>query len=160
MQDLIAAFVIMAAAWLNVEPPAELPIVEYVTQAQLEEIRGDGGLETVALYDYSTRTIFLNETADIENNIYDQAVLYHEVFHDVQYMAGIPWELSCQKHLEKQAYEATEEFLKPHGKSIFTENDPNGYLNGLAYIFVTECLLNEGDGWGPPGFPRMHQTPE
>ncbi|MDQ8731638.1 DUF6647 family protein [Bradyrhizobium sp. LHD-71] len=130
-----------------------LPQIERVPAAQLHRLRYKGLLpppslaiggehatpyldpqrEVVAIYNDSTRTIYLREdwTGD---SAAEQSVLVHEMVHHLQNVAGLKYE--CSGAREKPAYLAQHEWLKLHGFELETTFD----VDMFTIVALSACM--------------------
>lgn len=130
------------ARWLstNFDLPYsdEPPRVEFTTPAQLSKLRYKGLLshqreviggehatplpefqrEVVAVYDDSTRTIYLPEHWT-GASLAEQSVLVHEMVHHLQNRAGLKY--ACSGAREKPAYLAQRKWLENHELELENE---------------------------------------
>ena len=144
--------------WLsaNFDLPAiqDHPSVKFVSPAKLASMRYDdkGFLpdrpretgvyepveaahqrEVVALYDGTTRTIFLSNVWTGTTPA-DQSVLVHEMVHHLQNLGNLKFE--CPKAREKLAYIAQNQWLKRFGKDLETEFEVDMFT-----IFVSSACM-------------------
>jgi hypothetical protein len=144
------------AKWLsqNLELPLsdELPRVEFVSQARLRQLRYKDLLpqqsqviggehatprpqsqrEVVAVYDDSTRTIYL--PAGWTGGTADRSVLVHEMVHHLQNLAGLRFD--CSGAREKPAYLAQNRWLKLHGLDLETEFE----VDMFTIVALSACM--------------------
>lgn len=144
------------AKWLsqNLELPLsdELPHVEFVSQTRLLQLRykdllpqqsqAIGGehatprpqvqREVVAVYDDSTRTIYL--PVSWTGSAADQSVLVREMVHHLQNLAGLRFE--CSGAREKPAYLAQNRWLKLHGLDLETEFE----VDMFTIVALSACM--------------------
>ena len=125
-------------AWIsaNFDLPAKSdpPQIRFATQTEMMRIRiadrmrwhgffqeepaAENERNVVAIYDTSSRTIYLPENWRGESPA-DQSILVHEMVHHLQNLAGVKFE--CPAAREKTAYLAQDKWLARFGKSL--END-------------------------------------
>jgi hypothetical protein len=145
------------ADWLstNFDLPGiqDLPRIELVPAARLASLRYKGLLsdqwresnvndpaaradfkrEVVAVYDDSTKTIFLSESWTGSTPA-EQSVLVHEMVHHMQNLGKFKYE--CPRAREKLAYEAQNEWLKIHGLEFEKEFE----IDMLMVIVLSACM--------------------
>jgi hypothetical protein len=145
------------ATWLstNFSLPGvqDLPRIELVPAARLASLRYKGLLsdqwreskvndpaaradfqhEVVAVYNDSTKTIFLSESWTGSTPA-EQSVLVHEMVHHMQNLGKLKYE--CPRAREKLAYEAQNEWLKIHGLEIEKEFE----IDMFMIIVFSACM--------------------
>ena len=144
--------------WLsaNFDLPAiqDHPSVEFVSPAKLASMRyEDNGClpdrpcetgvyepveaahqrEVVALYEGTTRTIFLSDLWTGTTPA-DQSVLVHEMVHHLQNLGELKFE--CPRAREKLAYTAQDRWLKRFGKDLETEFEVDMFT-----IFISSACM-------------------
>ncbi len=144
--------------WLsaNFDLPAiqDHPSVEFVSPAKLASMRyEDNGClpdrpcetgvyepveaahqrEVVALYEGTTRTIFLSDLWTGTTPA-DQSVLVHEMVHHLQNLGELRFE--CPRAREKLAYTAQDRWLKRFGKDLETEFE----VDMFTIIVSSACM--------------------
>jgi len=144
--------------WLsaNFDLPAiqDHPSVEFVSPAKLASMRyEDNGClpdrpcetgvyepveaahqrEVVALYEGTTRTIFLSDLWT-GTTAADQSVLVHEMVHHLQNLGELKFE--CPRAREKLAYTAQDRWLKRFGKDLETEFEVDMFT-----IFISSACM-------------------
>ena len=138
-QTLLTEIVTWLSANFDLPPILDHPSVQFVLPAKLASMRyEDKGFfpdpahktgayepvetarrrEVVALYDGTTRTIFLSSIWTGTTAV-DQSVLVHEMVHHLQNLGELKYE--CSKAREKLAYLAQDRWLKRFGKDLETE---------------------------------------
>ena len=94
-----------------------------------------GSKSPIALYNHKEKLIILDKNFNIDT-IHDQSVLLHELVHHLQSHSGKDFNGSCRGHLEKEAYELQDQWLKE-------KYDTNVYdvigINELFLILLTTC---------------------
>lgn len=139
------------AAKYDVPYSAEPPRLERVTPLRLYQLRHKAFLspqavsvgasapqpgyqrEVVAVYDDSTRTVYLPEGWTGETTA-EQSVLVHEMVHHLQNLAG--QKFACAGEREKPAYLAQDEFLKLHGLDLEKEFD----VDMFTVVATSACM--------------------
>jgi hypothetical protein len=144
--------------WLsaNFDLPAiqDHPGVEFVSPAKLASMRYEGQdflpdrtretaayepveathqREVVALYEGTTKTIFLSNTWTGTTPV-DQSVLVHEMVHHLQNLGKLKFE--CPMAREKLAYIAQDRWLKRFGKDLETEFD----VDMFTILISSACM--------------------
>lgn len=145
------------ARWLSenfeLPHPDNLPRIERVPAAQLYRLRYKGLLpppslaiggehatlrpdyqrEVVAIYNDSTKTIYLRDdwTGD---SAAEQSVLVHEMVHHLQNVAGVKYE--CSGAREKPAYLAQDQWLKLRGLELETTFD----VDMFTIVALSACM--------------------
>ena len=94
-----------------------------------------GSKSPLALYNHKEKLVLLDITFDIET-IHDQSVILHELVHHLQNYANKPFEKGCRGHLEKEAYDLHNKWLKE--KYNMNVYDVIG-INELFLILLTSC---------------------
>ena len=147
----------MIATWLsiNFDLPAihDLPRVELVPAARLASLRYKGLLpdqwrennvndpaaradfqrEVVAVYNNSTKTIFLSESWTGSTPA-EQSVLVHEMVHHLQNLGKFKYE--CPQAREKLAYEAQNEWLKLYALDLEKEFE----IDMMTLLIRSACM--------------------
>ena len=141
METLMTA--IMAWLTLNFALPAapELPRVARVTPEEMVQVRLRGrespaaatAFEVEALYDDSTRTIYLRRGWS-PRTPREVSVLVHEMVHHLQNAAGMRFE--CPQARERMAYAAQRRWLERHGKDLLDEFQ----LDPMTVLLRTRCM--------------------
>lgn len=67
-----------------------------------------------AVYDPRVRTIYLRNDLDM-TQLYGQAVLLHELVHDLQYLRGDFARAKCPNAVEEQAHTLQSKYIEAHG---------------------------------------------
>lgn len=146
METLLLALLTWTTIAAGLPPVAadRLPEVVYTTQENMCLAHYgepcDGPMGPAALYDPSMARIYLLEDWSAED-IIDVSILVHELVHHAQSEAGVTNE-SCPASDERLAYEVQEEFMQAAGRSIFMELDPEGVMNRIALLFLTQCSMH------------------
>jgi hypothetical protein len=148
-QDLLADI----GAWLasNCELPAvpERPIIEFVSDTRIAAMRLQGlsrlrgaidhrytepaQRRPVALYDDSSRTIFLPDDW-VGQSAADKSILVHEMVHHIQSIARIKYE--CPMAREKPAYLAQDKWLAQFGLSLEREFE----VDMFTVVVLSACI--------------------
>jgi hypothetical protein len=145
------------AKWVsaNFELPysREQPRLERVSQLRLHQLRHRAFLplqsqaiggehstplpqyrrEVVAVYDDTTRTVYLPEGWTGET-IAEQSVLVHEMVHHLQNLAGKKF--ACAGEREKPAYLAQDRWLRLHGLELEKEFD----VDLFTVVVLSACM--------------------
>jgi hypothetical protein len=141
------------AVWLseNFELPGstELPRIEFAAPAQMNQLRYKGLMsdridgapatqngyvrEVVAVYDDSTRTIYLPRgwTGATPS---ERSVLVHEMVHHLQNLAGLKY--ACGGAREKPAYLAQRKWLDVHDLDLEKEFD----VDMFTIVALSACM--------------------
>ena len=98
-----------------------------------EEPAAENERSVVAIYDASSRTIYLPENWRGESAA-DQSILVHEMVHHLQNLAGVKFE--CPAAREKAAYLAQDKWLARFGKSL--ENDFD--VDMFTVVISSACM--------------------
>lgn len=130
------AAVIFAYSQMGLPNPETLPTFEITNKADVVEMTGKDG--AIAYYNHDTRTLVFSDELDWDDP-YDISMIVHEAVHDAQHQSGT--KLACMAEGERDAYLIQDKFLQRFGKSIFVENDPNGFVNQLAFKLFTNCMM-------------------
>jgi hypothetical protein len=138
-QTLLTEIVSWLSANFDLPPIQDHPTVQFVSPAKLagmryedkdflpDQTRKTGAYEpvetahqreVVALYESTTRTIFLSNIWTGTTPV-DQSVLVHEMVHHLQNLGKLKFE--CPMAREKLAYLAQDRWLKRFGKDLETE---------------------------------------
>lgn len=132
MTALLTAIALWLSANFNLPPLNEPPKVELVSQAKIMAIRHQAfsverrydinamppvsdPRDTVAIYDDSSRTIYLPLTWT-GGTAADLSVLVHEMVHHLQNIGGIKFE--CPAAREQLAYRAQDKWLGLFGQDL------------------------------------------
>jgi len=96
-------------------------------------VHGSSRREVEALYDDSSRTIYLREdwTGKTPAEI---SVLVHEMVHHLQNVAGLKYD--CPEAREKLAYAAQDQWLAGSGRNLIDEFE----LDALTVLLRTKCM--------------------
>jgi hypothetical protein len=151
MQTMLTAIV----TWLsfNVGLPADYhhPRIELVSPEAMHAVRhqgresardparaagrtqSDGTPEVEALYDDTTRTIYLNREWTGKTPA-ELSVLVHEMVHHLQNAAGLKYE--CSQAREKPAYAAQDRWLALFGRNLLEEFK----LDPMTVLVRTNCM--------------------
>lgn len=129
-----------AAAWvaqrMALPLPAELPEVAFATREKLTALRyaGEpgGGLEVVALYEESTRTLLMPQ-GWTGIDVVDLSILVHEMVHFMQDVAGQRFD--CPTAREAAAYELQDAWLREAGTSLEAEFE----VDGMTLMLLSAC---------------------
>jgi hypothetical protein len=137
--------------WLSVNfgLPAnyDLPRIEHASTDKMLELRyqsaaapgaakaGSLGAyrSVVALYDTSTKTIFLSKKWTGQTPT-EMSILVHEMVHHLQNVGGLTF--ACPQEREKLAYAAQERWLKLFGRDL--EDDFE--LDRFTLLVTTSCM--------------------
>jgi len=154
METLLTAIVTWLSIGFGLPADYNPPRIEVVSPAKLAAVqfRGRGAAYTralsgggshparaasqrdvEALYDDSTRTIYLPEgwTGKTPAEV---SVLVHEMVHHLQNVAGLKFE--CPQSREKLAYAAQNQWLARSGRNLMDEFD----LDPLTVLLRTKCM--------------------
>ena len=132
-------------AHTNYSAPKELPLVQYRTSVELnelaygqkaiEEARKTGSeiMQPLAVYDRETRTIYLSKNFDVTNKEH-QAIMLHELVHHLQEVNVVGYR-QCTMELEPEAYGLERKWVIEQGL-------PDPYKGKeLFLIFVGTCPM-------------------
>ncbi len=124
-------------------PPAKLAGMRYEGQSLLpdrtretaayEPVETTHQREVVALYEGTTRTIFLSNSWTGTTPV-DQSVLVHEMVHHLQNVGKLKFE--CPMAREKLAYLAQDRWLKRFGKDLEKEFD----VDMFTILISSACM--------------------
>jgi hypothetical protein len=133
-KSLFDEVIVWISANFDLPAKSDRPQIRFVTQTEMMRIRtadrmrwrgfvqeepaAENERNVVAIYDTSSRTIYLPENWRGESPA-DQSILVHEMVHHLQNLAGVKFE--CPAAREKTAYLAQDKWLARFGKSL--END-------------------------------------
>ncbi|HWA12526.1 MAG TPA: DUF6647 family protein [Burkholderiales bacterium] len=67
--------------------PAVLPDIHQVPQAQIRDRFCPGPCQIRAVYD-PTYGVFIDESLDVKNSLFDRSILFHELVHHAQSVSG------------------------------------------------------------------------
>ena len=153
-QTLLTEIVTWLSANFDLPAIQDHPSVQFVSPAKLASMRyEDKGClpdrlcetgvyepieaahqrEVVALYEDTTRTIFLSDLWTGTTPA-DQSVLVHEMVHHLQNLGELKFE--CPRAREKLAYTAQDRWLKQFGKDLETEFEVDMFT-----IFVSSACM-------------------
>jgi Domain of unknown function (DUF6647) len=153
-QTLLTEIVTWLSANFDLPAIQDHPSVQFVSPAKLASMRyEDKGClpdrpcetgvyepieaahqrEVVALYEATTRTIFLSDLWTGTTPA-DQSVLVHEMVHHLQNLGELKFE--CPRAREKLAYAAQDRWLKQFGKDLETEFEVDMFT-----IFVSSACM-------------------
>ena len=150
MEILLTAIVTWLSLNVGLPATAELPRVERVPPAKLAAIRyrgsgserisashrheaRGGAIDLEAVYDDTTRTIYLRETWTGATPA-EVSVLVHEMAHHLQNVAGLKYE--CPQAREELAYRAQDRWLARSGRSLAKEFK----LDPMTLLVRTRCM--------------------
>ena len=154
METLLTAIVTWLYIGFGLPANYEHPRVEFVSPAKMSEVqlRGQAASHSPAqsteaspsarpalqrdvdaLYDDSTRTIYLPE-GWTGNTPAEVSVLVHEMVHHLQNVAGLKYE--CPQAREKLAYAAQNQWLAISGRNLIDEFK----LDALTVLLRTKCM--------------------
>ena len=95
-------------------PPTVLPDVHRVPQSQISEQYCKRTCQIKAVYD-PTYGVFIDEKLDVQNNLFDRSILFHELVHHAQSVSGRfdLGESECVRRnaAEKEAYGLQNRYL-------------------------------------------------
>ena len=147
METLLPAIVTWLSIGFGLPANYEHPRIEFVSPAKMSvvQFRGPAAArspapsapasqrDAEALYDDSTRTIYLPEgwTGKTPAEV---SVLVHEMVHHLQNMAGLKYE--CPQAREKPAYAAQNQWLAQSGRNLIDEFT----LDALTVLVRTNCM--------------------
>jgi hypothetical protein len=153
-QALLTEIVTWLSANFDLPAIQDHPGVEFVSPAKLGSMRYEGKdflpdrarenaayepvettrqREVVALYEGTTKTIFLSNTWTGTTAV-DQSVLVHEMVHHLQNLGKLKFE--CPMAREKLAYIAQDRWLKRFGKDLETEFD----VDMFTILISSACM--------------------
>lgn len=138
-EALLLAYMAMAAQAIDLPVPSALPEFEMMAGEDLWHEYHEGahpyreGFGPLAFYNIEDRRMIVNETVDFTTP-HGASVLLHEMVHHVDVYHGV--DMDCT---ERRAYAVQREFLAAHGRSLFTEQDEDGIMNGLLFMMVNTC---------------------
>lgn len=98
-----------------------------------DEPAAENERNVVAIYDTSSRTIYLPENWRGESPA-DQSIFVHEMVHHLQNLAGVKFE--CPAAREKAAYLAQDKWLARFGKSLENEFD----VDMFTVVISSACM--------------------
>ena len=98
-----------------------------------EEPAAENERNVVAIYDTSTRTIYLPDNWRGESPA-EQSILVHEMVHHLQNLAGLKFE--CPAAREKAAYLAQDKWLARFGKSLESDFD----VDMFTVVISSACM--------------------
>ncbi len=154
METLLTAIVTWLSLSFGLPATYDHPKVEFVSSAKMSaaQFRGDAAVhsaaqtretsapvrlalqrEVEAVYDDSTRTIYLREGWTGKTPA-EASVLVHEMVHHLQNMAGVKYE--CPQAREKVAYAAQNQWLAQYGRNLIDEFE----LDALTVLLRTKCM--------------------
>ena len=120
-------------------PPAQMVAMRHrghvpgsAARADRHELRS-GAIGLEALYDDTTRTIYLRDTWTGATPA-EVSVLVHEMTHHLQNVAGLKYE--CPQAREELAYRAQERWLARSGRSLAKEFK----LDPMTLLVRTKCM--------------------
>jgi len=154
METLLTVIVAWLSIGFGLPENYDHPRIEFVSPARMSAVqfRGQAAAHSAAqsgetsaparpvlrrdveaLYDDSTRTIYLPEgwTGTTSTEI---SVLVHEMVHHLQNMAGLKYE--CPQAREKPAYAAQSQWLAQSGRNLIDEFK----LDALTVLVRTNCM--------------------
>lgn len=154
METLLTAIVTWLSIGFGVPANYDHPRIEFVSSAKMSAVQFRGHTaahsaaqsgetsaparpalqrEVEALYDDSTRTIYLPEgwTGKTPAEV---SVLVHEMVHHLQNVAGLKFE--CPQAREKLAYAAQNQWLAQSGRNLIDEFK----LDALTVLLRTKCM--------------------
>jgi hypothetical protein len=150
VENLLAAIVIWLSLEVGLPAATEHPRIEFASAATMVAIRHRdpasgrapragaqefraGRPDLVALYDDSTRTIYLRDTWTGATPA-EVSVLVHEMAHHLQNVAGLKYE--CPQAREELAYRAQERWLARSGRSLAKEFK----LDPMTLLVRSKCM--------------------
>lgn len=154
METLLTAIVTWLSIGFGLPADYDHPRIEYLAPAKMSavQLRGQAAAhspalsgeasapagvalqrDVEALYDDSTRTIYLPEgwTGKTPAGV---SVLVHEMVHHLQNVAGLEYE--CPQAREKLAYVAQNQWLARSGRNLVDEFE----LDALTLLLRTKCM--------------------
>jgi hypothetical protein len=123
MKELLAALLLWTGQATGYPPLTELPQVERIDAAELQEIFATGGAHAVAeesgqqvaaLYEPARHVISIDEELDLASPL-GRSYLVHELVHALQFAHGRQMEVNCLGMLEAEAYGAQARYLRGEG---------------------------------------------
>lgn len=153
-QTLLTEIVTWLSANFDLPAIQDHPGIQFVSPAKLASMRYEGEdflpdrkreagayepvetthqREVVALYESTTRTIFLSNSWTGTTPA-DQSVLVHEMVHHLQNLGKLKFE--CPMAREKLAYLAQDRWLKRFGKDLETEFD----VDMFTILISSACM--------------------
>lgn len=113
--------------------PARMNAVQFRGQAAAHSARPASQRDVDALYDHSTRTIYL-PAGWTGKTPAEVSVLVHEMVHHLQNVAGLKYD--CPQAREKLAYAAQDQWLALSGRNLIDEFK----LDALTVLLRTKCM--------------------
>lgn len=137
MNALLTAIVTWLSVNFDLPPNYDHPSVRFLPVTQIAQIRnGMGdlryGREVVALYDDTTRTIYLANDWTGRTPA-ELSILVHEMVHHLQNVNDRQY--ACPALREKQAYDAQDAWLRLFSKNLRAEFE----LDQLTLKLTTQC---------------------
>ena len=148
-KSLFDEVIVWISANFDLPAKSDRPLIRFATQTEMRRIRiadrmrwrgfvqeepaAENERNIVAIYDTSSRTIYLPENWRGESPA-DQSILVHEMVHHLQNLAGVKFE--CPAAREKTAYLAQDKWLARFGKSL--ENDFD--VDMFTVVISSACM--------------------
>ena len=148
-KSLFDEVIVWISANFDLPAKSDRPLIRFATQTEMMRIRiadrmrwrgfvqeepaAENERSVVAIYDTSSRTIYLPENWRGESAA-DQSILVHEMVHHLQNLAGVKFE--CPAAREKTAYLAQDKWLARFGKSL--ENDFD--VDMFTVVISSACM--------------------
>jgi hypothetical protein len=147
MKIIMSAIVYWLSVNFGLPASYDLPRIEYASADQLLELRHrglaapraakSGSLgayrSVVALYDTSTKTIYLSDKWSGQTPA-EISVLVHEMVHHLQNIGGLAF--ACPQEREQLAYAAQDRWLKLFGRDLERDFE----IDGLTLLVTTSCM--------------------
>lgn len=148
-KSLSEEVIVWISANFDLPANSDRPQIQFATQTEMMRIRiadrmrwrgyvqeepaAENERSVVAIYDTSSRTIYLPENWRGESAT-DQSILVHEMVHHLQNLAGVKFE--CPAAREKAAYLAQDKWLARFGKSLESDFD----VDMFTVVISSACM--------------------
>lgn len=148
-RSLSEEVIVWVGANFDLPAKSDRPQIRFATQTEMMRIRiadrersrgyvqeepaTENERNVVAIYDTSSRTIYLPETWRGKSPE-DQSILVHEMVHHLQNLAGVKFE--CPAARERAAYLAQDKWLARFGKSLENEFD----VDMFTVVISSACM--------------------
>jgi uncharacterized protein DUF6647 len=148
-KSLSEEVIVWISANFDLPAKSDRPQIRFATQSEMMRIRiadrmrwrgyvqeepaAENERNVVAIYDTSSRTIYLPENWRGESPA-DQSILVHEMVHHLQNLAGVKFE--CPAAREKAAYLAQDKWLARIGKSLESDFD----VDMFTVVISSACM--------------------
>jgi hypothetical protein len=147
MKLTLAAIVYWLSVNFGLPANYDLPRIEHVSADKMVELRYQGRAapraakagslgatrSIVALYDSSTKTIYLSKKWSGQTPS-EMSILVHEMVHHLQNVGGLTF--ACPQEREQLAYAAQERWLKLFGRDLERDFD----LDRFTLLVTTRCM--------------------